>query len=315
MTIDKRKPEDLDTQGNDHACLAGDTLVMTDSGPLPIKDLCGNYSVAVLSHDGYYHEACGALTRKQANVIKLVFNDNSEIVCTPDHKFRLVNGTFKTAIALTSADLIDCVTYGSRGYFGHVPTIRRNPLLSLRQLLFSPAKRCAWLKTLAQKGLGILQWCNSKRYAHSSQGRQQSQQSDRKLRIIRLQDSLVQSHDARAEGVGKNQCNQQSCTNGEVLAQVATGSGMAFRTCQANSSQYAVNYQNLRVLPGGVSNKKEHGVESQVLSSKLQNVSKAKTVKSKSYFEAPQDVYCLNVPKTSTYVLGNGVVSHNCDAL
>lgn len=315
MSIDKRNPEDLDTSGNDHACLAGDTLVMTDSGLLPIKDLCGNYPVAVLSHDGYYQEACGALTRKQAKVMKLVFNDNSEVVCTPDHKFRLTDGRFKKAIDLVSSDLINCVTYESRGYFGHVPTIQRNSLLSLRQLLFSPAKRRAWLKTLAQKSLGILQRCNPKRFSHSSQGRQQGQQPDRKLRIVRLQDSSFQSHDARAEGVGKNQCNQQSCTDGEILAQVATGTGVAFGACQADSSEYAGNYQNLRVLPGRVSNKKKYGVESQVLPSELQNVSQAKTVKSKSYSEAPQDVYCLNVPKTSTFVLGNGVVSHNCDAL
>lgn len=315
MSIDKRNPEDLDTQGNDHACLVGDTLVMTDSGPLPIKDLCGNYSVAVLSHDGYYHEACGALTRKKAHVIKLIFDDDSEVVCTPDHLFRLANGTYKTAVAITPEDWIDCVTYESRGYFGHVPTIRRNPLLSLRQLLFSPAKRRAWLKTLAQKSLGILQWCNPKRYAHSSQGRQQSQQSDRKLRIVRFQDSSLQSHDARTSRMVKSQYNQQSYANGEILAQIATGTGMALGTCQTNSSQYATNYQGLRVLSGGVSNKKEYGVESQVLSSELQNVSQAKTVKSKSYSEAPQDVYCLNVPKTSTFVLGNGIVSHNCDAL
>lgn len=315
LAISKNKAEDADTEGNDHACLAGDTLIMTDSGPLPIKDLCNNYSVAVLSHDGYYQEACGALTRKKAKVMKLVFNDDFEVVCTPDHKFRLVDGTFKTAVALTSSDLIDCVTYEGRGYFGHVPTIQWNPLLSLRQLLFSAAKSCTWLKTLAQKGLGVFQWCNPQRLSYTSQRWQQSQQSNRKLRIVRFQDTFVESYDTRTSKLVQSEYDQQSCANGQVLAQIATGSGMAFRTCQADSSKYAGYHKNLRVLPGKVSDKKEYGVESQVLPSKLQDVRQKKTVKSKSYSEAPQDVYCLNVPKTSTFVLGNGVVSHNCDAL
>jgi len=159
MTIDKKKPEDLDTSGNDHVCLTGDTLVITDSGPLPIKDLCGNFSGFVLSHNGYYQEACGALTRKAAKVITLTFDDDTQVTCTPDHRFMLADGTFKKACLLTYSDLMQCVT------------------------------------------------------------------------------------------------------------------------------------------------------------SELQNVRSPKTVKSIVESETPQDVYCLNVPETSTFVLANGIVSHNCDAL
>ena len=172
LAMDKRKPEDADSTGNDHACLVGDTLVITDSGPLPLKDLCGDYSVHVLGHDGYYHEACGFLTRKQAKVLKIIFTDNTSVICTYDHKFMLADGTFQEASLLCSKALIRCVTYDGKGYF--------------------------------------------------------------KVKI---------------------------------------------------------------------------------LSPELQNEGKTKEIKSISYSEAPQDVYCLNVPTASTFVLGNGIVSHNCDAL
>jgi hypothetical protein len=68
-------------------------------------------------------------------------------------------------------------------------------------------------------------------------------------------------------------------------------------------------------LRQAVSDKKAHGKEEPILPSKLQDERSAKAIKSISYSEAPQDVYCLNVPATSTFVLANGVVSHNCDAL
>jgi len=315
MSIDKRRPEDLDTSGNDHACLVGDTLVQTDSGLLPIKNLCGNFSVFVLSHDGFYQEACGSLTRKQAKVITLTFDDDSQVTCTPDHKFQLIDGSFKEASLLTSQDLIRCVTHESYGYFRHVPRVRRGKILPLRALLFIATKTRSWLKKTAQKGLGIFQWCYSQRYAHSSQRQQQSQQSDRKLRVVGFQNTLVKPHDARTQGNCQKEYNCQSTASCKTLAHISSRQGMALRTRQSSSSINSDNYENLRVLWDRVSNKKTHGLESQVLSSKLQNVCTSKTVKSISHTETPQDVYCLVVPSTSTFVLGNGVVSHNCDAL
>lgn len=56
-------------------------------------------------------------------------------------------------------------------------------------------------------------------------------------------------------------------------------------------------------------------MEVAILSPKLQDGSKTKTVKSISYPQATQEVYCLNVPNTGNFVLYNGVVVSNCDAL
>jgi len=71
----------------------------------------------------------------------------------------------------------------------------------------------------------------------------------------------------------------------------------------------------MRILWRYIQNKEAHGLESKVLPPKLQNVSETKKIESISYSKATQEVYCLNVPQTSTFVLGNGLISHNCDAL
>lgn len=315
LAIDKRRPEDADSAGDDHACLTGDTLVITDSGPLPIKDLCGNFSVQVLGHDGYYHQACGALTRKESVVLKITFDDDSKITCTHDHKFMLADGTFQNASLLTSRDLIRCVAYESKGYFGNNSRVQQCKILSLWQVLFFATKVCSWLKKIASKGLRVFQWRDSKRDAHTSPGRKQSQQSDRKLTIARFQNAPKQSHDAgtKSDSQAKHNCSRGSY--GKVLAQESPGQRMALGTRKTYRLFDSNDNKTLRNMWSRVSNKEAHGLESKVLPPKLQDESPTKAIKSISYSEAPQDVYCLNVPTTSTFVLGNGVVSHNCDAL
>ena len=315
LAIDKRKPEDADSAGDDHACLVGDTLVITDSGPLPIKDLCGNFSVFVLSHDGNYQEACGALTRSKAMCLRLIFEDDSEVVCTYDHQFMLDDGSFKKAHLLTSSDLIRCVTHASGCYFRNDSRVQQRKVLPLWQVFFLAAKGSAWLKTIAQKGLGIFSWRYSQRNAHTSQGREQSQQPNRKLGSATFQNAPKQSHDCRTQRDCKSQHSCSCGTNGKVLAQKSSRSRVAFTACKACRRFDSNDNETLSVVRSRVPDKKTHGLESKVLSSELQNEGTTKKVKSISYSEAPQDVYCLNVPSTSTFVLANGVVSHNCDAL
>jgi hypothetical protein len=171
------------------------------------------------------------------------------------------------------------------------------------------------LKTIASHGVAILQRNNSQRDAHPSQGRESSKQSDRKLRIVNGKSTSIATHDAGKTRTSKAKHSKISSSDGKILAQVTSRSGMAFGTCQANSGGDANNNQAMSVLRQGLQNQKEHGLEGKVLPPKLQDGSTTKTVKSISYFEASQDVYCLSVLDTSNFVLGNGCVVHNCDAL
>lgn len=84
---DDDNPEDVDTEAEDH-CFAAGTLVMTADGCVPIE----------LLSTGLVHTADGqrpfmsARKTKTSLTIRLRFNDESEVVCTPDHKFLTTKG-------------------------------------------------------------------------------------------------------------------------------------------------------------------------------------------------------------------------------
>ena len=283
---------------------------------MPIKDLCGNFAVRVLSHDGKYHQACGALTQKKAEVITLHFEDGANITCTPDHRFMLSDGArWKEARCLTPHDLIRCVTYDGDSDKRDVPGVQRSKILPLRVLFQFSKKASGWFKEIASSGLGILQWANSEGVSHPPQGWQPIQQPNNQPRTIGSENSLIKSYDTRASSSSETKHASSCRSDGKILAQVTSRQGVALGACQENSGLYASHKENVYFLWSGVSNQKAHGVEVKILPSQLQDGRKTTKVKSISYFQAPQDVYCLNVPDTSTFVLSNGAVVHNCDAL
>lgn len=61
---DPNKPEDVDTDSEDHACFAAGTIV----NGLPIEQI-------------------GVMTKRSSNLIQLVISNGETIVCTPDHLF------------------------------------------------------------------------------------------------------------------------------------------------------------------------------------------------------------------------------------
>jgi hypothetical protein len=99
------------------------------------------------------------------------------------------------------------------------------------------------------------------------------------------------------------------------MAQIWGGATMALYPCKEGGAEYALYSNDVPVLQQGVSNQTPYEAQIKVLPPKLQNERKTKKIKAFSYHVVPQDVYCLNVPTASTFVLANGVVSHNCDAL
>ena len=69
----------------DHLCFHGDTLVWTEDGKKPIKELVGTAG-RLLSTEGYEHYENVRLIKKNAEVVEVVFADGA-VTCTPDHKF------------------------------------------------------------------------------------------------------------------------------------------------------------------------------------------------------------------------------------
>jgi len=104
---DPHRPEDLNTDGEDH-CFAAGTMVDTLDGPKPIESLVGTEGL-VLSRDGMYRPYRSArLTRKNAETVWLTFEDGRKVRCTPDHRFLDIDGEPRYALTLKGRS-VKCV--------------------------------------------------------------------------------------------------------------------------------------------------------------------------------------------------------------
>jgi DNA gyrase subunit B len=95
-------------------CFSGDTKIALADGRNPTfkelvnehqkgkKNYCytikkdGSVGLALIKHP--------RLTKKNTKVVKLILDNNQEIICTPDHLFMLRDGSYKKAVYLTSKD-------------------------------------------------------------------------------------------------------------------------------------------------------------------------------------------------------------------
>ena len=95
-------------------CFSGDTKVaLTDGKTSSFRELVEESKKGIVNYtytikeDGNIGIApilCPRITKKNAEVIKLILDNEKEIICTPDHFFMLRDGTYKKAMDLTSKD-------------------------------------------------------------------------------------------------------------------------------------------------------------------------------------------------------------------
>ena len=102
--------------GTNPCCLDGDTLVSTDAGLITIRDLVSKVNegeeINVLSYDEetggleYMLVEAGAMTRADADVIKIETEDGQVITLTPDHRVFTENRGYVEAAQLTEEDIL-----------------------------------------------------------------------------------------------------------------------------------------------------------------------------------------------------------------
>lgn len=95
-------------------CFSGDTkIALADGRNLSFKDLVReheqgkeNFCYTILDdgHIGIQKIKHPRITKRNVQVIKIILDNNEEIVCTPDHLFMLRDGTYKPACELNVSD-------------------------------------------------------------------------------------------------------------------------------------------------------------------------------------------------------------------
>ncbi|MBU2522969.1 MAG: hypothetical protein KKE23_01610 [Nanoarchaeota archaeon] len=103
----------IEGQGN-FGCFTGDTQVMlTDGRKLPFVDLIKEaqqgkknytYTINKIGNVAIAEIKNPRLTKKKAEIMKIILDNNEEIKCTLNHKFMLRNGTYKEAQNLKAGD-------------------------------------------------------------------------------------------------------------------------------------------------------------------------------------------------------------------
>src|SRR6266487_4203295 len=95
-------------------CFSGDTLIaLADGRSLSFKDLIGEQAEGK-EHFGYTIRRDGKIglerlinvrmTKAQAKVLRITLDNGESIICTPDHRFMLRDGSYKAAADLTPTD-------------------------------------------------------------------------------------------------------------------------------------------------------------------------------------------------------------------
>jgi hypothetical protein len=86
---------DIEYIGSDHwvDCLHGDTEIATVSGPVKIRNLVGTTG-KVLGPSGWNQYSDCKLYRKQSRVVRVGFDDGTELLCTPDHLLLAIDGAW-----------------------------------------------------------------------------------------------------------------------------------------------------------------------------------------------------------------------------
>lgn len=99
-------------------CLSGDTQILTANGVFKIEDL-ENKTIKVFnindSKDAVLSKDCTVkMTAKSTEAYKIELEDGTVLECTPNHKFMLLDGSYKKAQELTEEDEI--LEYTPVGY-------------------------------------------------------------------------------------------------------------------------------------------------------------------------------------------------------
>ena len=103
-----KSAEDAPLKENDHACVTGDTIVQTENGGVPISELVGKtgkvwtYNTKTKKKE-LKRFSNVALTKKKAQIYRVVFEDGRIVRCTGDHPILTTSG-YKQAKDLKAED-------------------------------------------------------------------------------------------------------------------------------------------------------------------------------------------------------------------
>ena len=312
---------------NDHLCLSGDTLVKTDNGSKPIRDLVGTVGQVVsIGGRTVSYGAC-FLSRQSAEVVRVSFSDGSEVICTPDHTFLTREGwaradqmvskwlpsyqrqrkNFVAAATTFVASIFKGTVSAFTERFWNTFTAR----LSLPGSTFTTLM--ATNRTTIQKTWSYFQPAS---ICHTMGGSVLGHRRPRE-RLNSPQSGMAAM--LAVNGI-KSITDNLRIAFTQALKEIAGAAEnvicrlgpTAIRSVQMPASQH-IGERLARTMKAGRA--PVAGLFSW-LTNTLERAHAVEHVQCTKVMPAgAMPVYCMSVPETACFALGNGIIAHNCDAL
>lgn len=289
----------------DNHCFTPGTEVFTENGYCRIDKL--PQKGKVLTRGGVFAEYFDVRpTRKNADVLRIQFDDGNILSVTPDHLLLMPSGDWIEAQLLKYGDLIQSATYESNcnskisgSYFSSVQWLK------IFQRVFSRQTQGLASSVCLGNGAGG----NSTETPYSSQGCKSGKQPYFKSRMLAGICSFVASRIfRRAEGGDAKKSDRESSSTRTEVAWIKRGEGVALATWQEDVCNEETSGKGVCSLSQEIQNTKtSEGCA--VLPPELQNESKTKAVV--GITRRREDV-TWNLEVLGTHCLwANGVIAHN----
>jgi hypothetical protein len=322
---------------NDHlldACVVGDTPVITDGGVVAIADLIGRDGL-VLSRSGSWARYCGARkTIENAPIVELTFNDGSTVKCTSDHLFltpagwvqavdikgKTVYNGVSQCIQLSSHPLVRFFRGAGSIFAGNTCNTENRAVDSIGRFtrpIMDRFRRAWTCTTKTTTGSIIERIILSSSGGQSTPGTTKQDTTDRcQWPHCRRQRSGIghQKESSGIRGTTKEQgtpCTQSENSNAYIVAHCLTRKSPG----RIVSAPITAKHSGARRLAWTMRNVAVWFAAALLLRTSTSKQKRAHAnagltclqVKDAGY----QDVYCLTVPGTQAFCLGNGAVVHN----
>lgn len=292
-------------------CFTGDTLVQTNQGLVRIDNLppIG----LVLTPCGYRQYRNPRVTRANAQLVEVVFNDGHTVKCTPDHLFATESG-WRSAQSLAKGSLILSTSTRSRS----ISTAVCIGLGQVTNILAGAARSCTAM-------FGSLLSVIYPRVAISTTGTATRSITELKTSNASMPESILAKRGMIAEKLTRPSIFQpwrgivpeigitqmrDACGTSDMLSGLSSGRRIRERRdlarVAASCSWGLIGPQqllrNIAALPASV----RHIVK--VASQALMPL----RIASVRHLTETADVWDITVPTTECFALANGAVVHNC---
>ncbi len=343
---DEHHIEDVDTDGEDH-CLTAETIIATPSGVKRLGEM--PEAGEVMTAEGVRPYRSARLTRRMASLVELTFSDSTTVRCTPDHRFWTAQGwreardlvdaicyvgisnkrgatwhwswwSARPSKSSTASGITDAVgTSSARGAasmwrFGSITMARfcqamsyitgiwTAPIISLSICSASQSATMAEFTGLkAARELGLT-YCVRERLRPSGMVVKTAW-----LGIEPIMRPIAEARSTRRSSIVANSAAVPFwASKWHVFARTTAGlrgAGRPDKTSPRLRASSAVNRLGQIVIDR----------TRLALSAAVANCRPRRAVVCRGLREAGQgDVYCLTVPSTGHFMLGNGLIVSNC---